>query len=407
MKGIKRKILFGASNVALVVTALTFATRGGFIAPWMEEFNLTATQVGWIVGTAFWGFTLAMVVLGPLVDLLGIGRVLVIAFLGHVVGLVMTIFATGFWTLFFSTMLIGIANGSVEAACNPLITAIYPNDKTTKLNLFHMWFPAGIVFGGLLVYFFERIGWGWRIQTAVMLLPTLAYGVMFLGQKFPKTERVTSGASYKEMLKATVSPLFLFMAFFMMFTAATEQGTMQWITVLLNHSVDSLFSKGVGSILILVWISAVMALARLVAGPVVHKLSGIGVLLFSAIVSGVGLYLMSISSGIILFAAATVFAIGVAYFWPNMLGVVAEKVPTSGALGLALIGGFGFLGGSIAQPAVGRIYELQLSKLGNELDAGAMTLKYVIILTVILSLAFLYLFLKYRNEAKSKNHENL
>ncbi|NOR74454.1 MAG: MFS transporter, partial [Draconibacterium sp.] len=209
-----------------------------------------------------------------------------------------------------------------------------------------------------------------------------------------------SGASYKEMLKATVSPLFLFMAFFMMFTAATEQGTMQWITVLLSHSVDTLVSEGISSILILVWISAIMALARLVAGPVVHKMTGIGVLLFSAVVSGIGLYLMSISSGIILFAAATVFAIGVAYFWPNMLGVVAEKVPTSGALGLALMGGFGFLGGSVAQPAVGYIYELQLSKFGNELDAGAMTLQYVIVLAVILSIAFLYLFLKYRKRDK-------
>lgn len=396
MEKVKRSLLFNASNVALVVTALTFATRGGFIAPWMEEFDLTGTQVGWIVGTAFWGFTLAMVVLGPLVDLLGLGRVLTIAFVSHVVGLVMTIFADGFWTLFFSTMLIGIANGSVEAACNPLITALYPNDKTTKLNLFHMWFPAGIVFGGLLVYFFAKIGWGWRIQTVAMLLPTLAYGIMFLGHRFPPTERVTSGASYKDMLKATVSPLFLFMAFFMMFTAATEQGTMQWIVVLLNHSMEMMFSEGISSILILVWISAIMALARLVAGPVVRKLTGIGVLLFSAVFSGIGLYLMSISSGIVLFASATVFAIGVAYFWPNMLGVVAEKVPASGALGLALMGGFGFLGGAIAQPAVGRIYDMQLLRYGNELDAGAMTLKYVIVLTVVLTVAFLYLFLKYR-----------
>lgn len=400
MEKIKRTLLFNASNVALVVTALTFATRGGFIAPWMEDYSLTATQVGWIVGTAFWGFTLAMVVLGPLVDLLGIGKVLTIAFISHVIGLAMTIFASGFWTLFFSTMLIGIANGSVEAACNPLITALYPKDKTTKLNLFHMWFPAGIVFGGLMVYFFDRLGWGWRMQTVAMLLPTLAYGIMFLGHKFPQTERVTSGATYKDMLKATVSPLFLFMAFFMMFTAATEQGTMQWITVLLSHSFDMMFSEGVSSILILVWISAIMALARLVAGPVIHRMSGIGVLLFSAVVSGIGLYLMSISSGIILFASATVFAIGVAYFWPNMLGVVAEKVPASGALGLALMGGFGFLGGAIAQPTVGHIYDLQLLKFGNELDAGAMTLKYVIILTVILSVAFLYLFLKYRKQER-------
>lgn len=402
MQKIKTTLLFNAANVALVVTALTFATRGGFISPWMEEFGLTATQVGWIVGTAFWGFTLAMVVLGPLVDVIGLGRVLTVAFTCHVLGLGMTIFASGFWSLFFSTLLIGLANGSVEAACNPLVTALYPNDKTTKLNLFHMWFPAGIVFGGLLVYFFQQAGWGWRWQTVAMLLPTVAYGIMFMGLRFPETERVTSGTTYKEMLKATVSPLFLFMAFFMMFTAATEQGTMQWITVLLKNSLGKILNEQASSILILVWISAVMALARLIAGPVVHRLSGIGVLLFSAVGSGIGLYLMSISSGIILFAAATVFAIGVAYFWPNMLGVVAENVPASGALGLALMGGFGFLGGSIAQPAVGYIYDRQLIKFGNQLEAGAMTLKYVTILTVILTIAFLYLFLKYRSKNKLK-----
>lgn len=402
MQKIKTTLLFNAGNVALVVTALTFATRGGFISPWMEEFSLSATQVGWIVGTAFWGFTLAMVVLGPLVDVIGLGRVLTVAFTCHVLGLGMTIFASGFWSLFFSTLLIGIANGSVEAACNPLVTALYPNDKTTKLNLFHMWFPAGVVFGGLLVYFFAQAGWGWRIQTVAMLLPTVGYGIMFMGLRFPETERVTSGATYKDMLKATVSPLFLFMAFFMMFTAATEQGTMQWITVLLNHSLGKLLNEGASSILILVWISAIMALARLIAGPVVHRLSGIGVLLFSAVGSGIGLYLMSISSGIILFAAATVFAIGVAYFWPNMLGVVAENVPASGALGLALMGGFGFLGGSIAQPAVGSIYDHQLIKYGNQLDAGAMTLKYVTILPVMLTIAFLYLFLKYRRKNRLK-----
>lgn len=402
MDKIKRVLLFNASCLALVVTALAFGTRGGFITPWMEEFSLTGAQVGWIVGTAFWGFTVAMVIFGPLVDIMGIGRVIAIAFACHVIGLVMTIFANGFWTLFFSTMFIGIANGSVEAACNPLITALYPNDKTAKLNRFHMWFPAGIVFGGLLVYFFAQIGWGWRIQTAAMLLPTLGYGLMFLGHKFPETERVSSGATYKDMLKACVSPLFLFMAFFMLFTAATELGTNQWIAALFNHSVDNLFGKGLSSILILVWISAIMAIARLLAGPVVHKLSGIGVLLFSAIFSGIGLYLMSISSGIVLFAAATVFALGVAYFWPNMLGVVAEKIPNSGALGLAIMGGIGFLGGAIAQPALGRIYDVQLTKFGSDLQAGAATLQYVIILTVILTIAFIYLFLKYRKDRAVK-----
>lgn len=401
MDKIKNKLLFNASCLALVVTALSFGTRGGFITPWMEEFNLTGVQVGWIVGTAFWGFTLAQFIFGPLIDVLGMRRVIFIAFICHTIGLTMTIFAQGFWTLFFSTMIIGIANGSVEAAANPLVTALYPKDKTAKLNRFHMWFPAGIVIGGLIVFFLNDLGIGWRIQTAVMLLPTLGYGFLFFRQKFPETERVSSGATYKDMLKACVSPFFIFMAFLMILTASTELGTNQWVAALFNHAVDNLFGEGVGSILILVWISAIMALIRLFAGPIVHRLSSIGVLLFSAIFSGIGLYLMSISSGAVLFASATVFAMGVGLFWPNMLGVVSEKSPTTGALGLAIMGGIGFLGGAIAQPVLGAIYDTQLIKFGNDLAAGSATLQYVIILPLFLTLAFLYLFLK-NNRKTSK-----
>jgi len=212
MENIKKSLLFNASCTALVVTALTFATRAGMIEPWREEFNLTAQQVGWIVGTAFWGFTLAMMLMGPIVDLIGMKRVIYVAFTFHVIGILLTIFAGGFWSLFFSTLLIGIANGSVEAATNPLITAMYVDDKTKKLNQFHVWFPGGIVIGGLLVFFLDRFGLGWRLQMAAMLIPTLAYGLLFFKAKFPETERVSAGYSYKDMLKAVVSPLFIFMA---------------------------------------------------------------------------------------------------------------------------------------------------------------------------------------------------
>ncbi len=399
MKKTSKSLLFNASCMALIVTAISFGTRGGFITPWMAEFSLTGSQVGWIVGTAFWGFTLAMILLGPLVDILGIGRVIAIAFACHVIGLTMTIFASGFWTLFFSTMFIGIANGSVEAAGNPLITSLYPDKKTAKLNRFHMWFPAGIVLGGLVVYFLGNAGIGWRIQTAVMLIPTFVYGIMFLNREFPKTERVTMGATYKDMLRACVSPLFLFMAFLMIMTAAVELGSNQWIPALFKNAVSNMLGAGgFGAILILVWISAVMAIARLFAGPVVQRMSGAGILLFSAIVSGIGLYLMSVTAGTMLFVSATVFALGVAYFWPNMLGVVAEKVPLSGALGLAIMGGIGFLGGAIAQPSMGKIYDVQLLKLGDDLAAGAATLQFVIILAVVLSVSFLFLFLRFRRK---------
>ncbi len=406
---IKRAQLFNASCVALVVTALTFAVRADMINPWIQEFGLNATEVGWIVGTAFWGFTLAMVFGGPLVDVIGMNRILVIAFIGHVIGIIMTILATGFWSLYISTLFIGISNGMVEAACNPLIATIYPNDKTKKLNQFHVWFPGGIVIGGLVVYFLNSVGYGWRVHMAVMLLPTLIYGFMFIKLKFPKTERVLAGVSAKEMYRSVISPLFIFMACCMLLTAMTELGTNQWIAALLEN-------VGVPAILLLVWVSGIMAVGRQVAGPIVHRLSPSGVLLSSAVIAGIGLLLLSYSQGYWSFAAAAVFALGITYFWPTMLGFVSENVPKSGALGLAIMGGIGFLGGAIAQPVLGGIFDMQTSLAlpdqhtlealreaiegtaeadilaKAQLIGGKNALRYVAILPAILTIAFGYLF---------------
>lgn len=398
MEHIKKSLLFNASCTALVVTALTFATRAGMIEPWRAEFSLSAEQVGWIIGTAFWGFTLAMVLGGPLVDIIGMKRIIYVAFICHVAGIILTIAAGGFWSLFFSTLLIGVANGSVEAATNPLITAMYVDDKTKKLNQFHVWFPGGIVIGGLLVFVLERMGYGWRTQMGAMLIPTLLYGLLFLRAKFPETERVSAGYSYKDMLKACVSPLFLFMAACMLLTASTELGSNQWMTALLENVMEK---EGLHSILLLVWISGIMAVGRSVAGPIVHKLSPSGVLLGSAIFSGIGLYLLSISTGYWSFGAAAVFAVGITYFWPTMLGFVNENIPKSGALGLAIMGGVGFLGGAIAQPLLGRIYDLKFEALGDSLAAGSATLRTVILLTAVLTVAFTYLYIRKRKQLKS------
>jgi len=393
MENIKKSMLFNASCVALVVTALTFATRAGMIDDWREEFNLTAVQVGWIVGTAFWGFTLAMILGGPLVDIIGMKRIIYIAFACHITGILLTIFATGFWPLFISTLFIGIANGSVEASTNPLITAMYVDDKTKKLNQFHVWFPGGIVIGGLMVFGLGALGLGWKYQMGAMLLPTVLYGIFFLSLKFPETERVSKGYSYKDMLKACVSPLFLFMAACMLMTAATELGSNQWMTALLE---DVMKAEGINAILLLVWISGIMAIGRSVAGPIVHKLSPSGVLLGSAIFAGLGLLLLSYSSGYWSFGAAAVFAIGITYFWPTMLGFVNENIPKSGALGLAIMGGIGFLGGAIAQPVLGRINDIYSEAMNDSLAAGSATLRTVIALTVILTGAFIYLYLRQR-----------
>lgn len=156
----QRGQLFLASCIALIVTAMSFAIRGDAIAALGKQFVLTNEQLGWVALTAFWGFTLAMMIGGPLCDVLGMGRLLWVAIVGHFVGIVMTIFATGFWPLFISTLIFGLANGCVEAACNPLIATLYPDQKIKRLNLFHVWFPGGIVIGGLAAYAITQAGIG-------------------------------------------------------------------------------------------------------------------------------------------------------------------------------------------------------------------------------------------------------
>jgi fucose permease len=409
METIKKTQLFNASCVALVVTALAFATRGSFVEAWATEFNLTHTQVGWIIGTAFWGFTLAMVFGGPLVDIIGLGRIISIAFFCHVAGIVLTIIATGFWSLFISTLLIGVANGSVEAACNPLITSMYTDQKTRRLNRFHAWFPTGIVIGGLAVFLFNKLGLAdWRYAMGIMLLPTFAYGYMFLNKTFPQTERVVSGFSYKDMWKACFSPLFIFMAFCMILTAATELGTNQWIAALLANVSDN-------PILLLVWISGIMALARQFGGTLIHNLKSTVVLLTSSVLAFIGCILMGYTSGALVFASAGIFALGVAFFWPSMLGFVSENVPQSGALGLAIMGGIGFFGGFIAQPLLGAIFDAQtlasvpagqtiealkaaaagtqeaMTLASAQLAGGANTLKFVAFVPGVLIVFFTFL----------------
>lgn len=145
--------LFTASRIALIATAMTFAIRANLIGKLGAEFAISSENMGIVVGTAFWGFTLSILIGGPLCDILGMRRLIYFAFIGHISGVLLTIFSTGFISLFVSTLLIGIANGLVEAACNPLIATLYKDEKTKRLNQFHLWFPGGIVLGGLSAYF--------------------------------------------------------------------------------------------------------------------------------------------------------------------------------------------------------------------------------------------------------------
>ena len=389
--------LFIASALSLFVTAVAFGARSGHLVPWMNEFGLTAAEAGWIASAFLWGATVSVLLFGLLVETWGTAKVIAVLFLAQLAGILLTVFAMGFWSLFFATLFIGIANGCVNAACNPLVTNLYPTEKTARLNLFHMWNAIGIAAGGLMVFFCNQIAVGWRIQIVILLIPTLLYGIMFFRQKFPATERTLLGGSYKDMLQAIVSPLFLFLAFLMILTSSVEFGANQWIPSLFENAVTDLFGESAfGSVLILVWISLAMALARWFATPIVRALSPIGVLLLSVLFAGAGIYLMSISNGWLIFIAATIFAFGVAYFWPNMLGLVADRRPMSGALGLAIIGGMGTLGGAIIQPVIGGIFDHQLERHNDHLAAGATTLQFLIFIPVFLAIVFSIMLIQQR-----------
>lgn len=365
MPTVNRSQLFVASCLALLVTSLSFGIRAGILDRLGVQFGLDKAELGTIAATAFWGFPLAVVIGGMVVDIIGMKRLLVFAFIFHIAGILLTIFAAKFsnpfWALFISTLCIGIANGTVEAACNPLVATLYSNDKTTKLNHFHLWFPGGIVIGTLIVYFFDKAAIGWQLQVAMMIIPALVYGFLFAKQKFPVTERVASGVSTGEMYRSLLNPLFLFLIICMFGTAITELFTGQWIQVLLNNVTQN-------SILILTVTTGVMVVGRGLAGPVVHRLSPAGVLLGSALFSALGLYLLGHSSGNMLFTGALVFGIGVCYFWPTMLGFVSENLPKTGAVGINLMGGAGMFAVSLYMMFMGGVYDHKIIK---HLPAGA------------------------------------
>jgi MFS family permease len=421
MQAVNRNQLFVASCLALLVTSLSFGIRAGILARLGTQFALDKAELSTITATAFWGFPLAVVIGGIVVDIIGMKRLLLLAFLFHIAGILLTIFAGNFsnpfWSLFISTLLIGIANGTVEAACNPLVTALYPNNKTTKLNHFHLWFPGGIVIGTLIVYFFDKASLGWQIQVAMMIIPTLLYGFIFARQQFPPTERVASGVSTAEMYSSLANPLFIFMIICMFGTAITELFTGQWIDVLLKNVSSN-------AILVLTVSTGVMAIGRAFAGPIVHRLAPQGVLLMSAILASLGLYLLGHTSGNMIFIGALIFGMGVCYFWPTMLGFVSEYLPKTGAVGINLLGGAGMFAVSIYMMFMGGVYDNLIAgrlppgadlKLYNSSDAtaemkaalseankaaGPEIINTTLVIPLILVAAFTGLYIYMRNKKK-------
>jgi MFS family permease len=365
--------LFVASCLSLIASAFSFVIRQDVLPAWGRSFDLSASQLGDISAMAFYGMAAAMVIGSFVVDALGMKRMLALAFICHLGGTLGTLFTpylsgagtSPYLVLCLGTFLVGCANGLVEIGINPLAATLYPTEKTHRLNILHAWWPGGMILGGVLSL---AISWflglavggagkttadtifGWQVKTALILVPMLIYGALFLLETFPVTERVASGVSTRSMLKEAYRPMFLLWAFCMMLTAATELAPQGMQSLVLEKT------AGMNGTTILIYTSALMFVLRHFAGPIAHKLSPVGMLTGSAFLSAVGLFALSFAYDFkTAIAAATIFGLGVAYFWPTMLGVTAERFPIGGAFLLGLMGCIGNLSVAQAQSWMGQV----------------------------------------------------
>ncbi len=342
--------LFVASCIALIASAFSFVIRQDVLPAWGRSFDLNATELGRIGGMAFYGMAVSMAIGAFICDSLGMKKMLGLAFLCHLVGTVGTLCTpylmgvglSPYLILCVSTFLVGSANGLVEIGINPLAATLYPSEKTHKLNILHAWWPGGLMLGGLLaVAISSMLGlevggaaktaegtvFGWQLKTGLILIPMLIYGGLFLFESFPVTERVASGVSTGEMLTQAVRPMFVLWAFCMLLTASTELAPQGMQSLVLEKT------AGMNGTYVLIYTSLLMFTLRHFAGNILHRISPVTMLIGSSVLSAIGLYALSFAYSFpTAMAAATIYGLGIVYFWPTMLGVTAERFPRGGAL---------------------------------------------------------------------------
>ena len=347
---IKRNKLFWGSCLALLTTAFAFTVISGISFTVKQEFALTNAQLGVFTGVFFIGFTISQAIFSPLCDTIGMRWIVRGAFIGHVAGALLIMTAQGYVMAVAGSLCCGLGAGLVEAGCNPLVAALYPNNKTAKLNHFHMWFPYGNLLAAIiLTLVFSTIGIEWRGQLFLILVPALAYGAMMLTEAFPPTEGVSAGVSVGESFKALFAPIMLIMMPLMLLTASMELPPAAWVPPVLE-------AGGVNGLLVFGFVFGIMGTLRLLAQPVVRFLTPTGILFFGSILAVIGLLLFSSAETTFMaFATAAIWAVGIAYFWPTMLGLVSERNPKSGALGLGVMGAIGMLASFLVTPWLGNI----------------------------------------------------
>jgi MFS family permease len=396
--------LFYACFVAIMTTAFGFILRAIALPGWGTSFNLTQTQLGEIAGVGLWPFAISIVLFSLVIDRIGYKTAMIFGFICHVSSAILTIFANGYWMLYVGTFIVALGNGTIEAVANPVVASMFPKEKTKWLSILHAGWAGGLTLGGVIALMMGA-DTSWQYKIGLILLPTIVYGVMMLARKFPPNERVTAGVSYREMLSevgalgaliivslivfqlgavfnfSTVvslaliaiitigfgvytrslgQPLFIILLLIMIPLATTELGTDSWITDLMTPAMTQL---GLQAGWVLVYTSAIMFVLRFFAGPLVHKISPLGLLASCSLIAAVGLYLLSFSQGVMVLLAATIYGLGKSFFWPTMLGLVAERFPKGGALTLNITGGLGMIAaGVIGAGILGFIQDSSIDK---------------------------------------------
>jgi MFS family permease len=332
---------------------------------------------------------------------------------------------TAYQLLYFGTLITSLANGAVECVANPVTATLFPKQKTHYLNILHAGWPGGLVGMGVVTLLMgSSFSWEWKV--ALVFIPTIFYGILMLGQRFPIQERVAAGVSYTDMMRefgaasafilawfltmATLTviavsapdvtksaswnsinnwaplivsiicaiaffaaykslgrPMFVFLLGVMILLATTELGVDSWVTDLMTPA----FGRFAGWLL--VYTSAIMFVLRFFAGPIVHRISPLGLLATCAAVAAIALFTLShVGTTVsLVILAATLYGIGKSFFWPTTLGVVSEQFPKGGALTLSAMGGMGMIAvGVLGGPFLGALLDNRLdTRLANEAPA--------------------------------------
>lgn len=363
---IDRKRLYYVGNLSIFMIGLGFAVRAN-IAPDLQaniydkiDLVNSAAMLGEALGITFTGFALTLLFGSALVDWIGMKMMLLLSAVGYLAGSVGLLAAASMpvddavsTIVLISLLLTGLGWGAVEAASNPMVAALYPEEKTHRLNILHAWWPAGIVVGGLLGVAISKFGLPWELNMFVLIIPALVLAWLVASSVFPVTERVAEGVSYGEMFGELLKrPLFWVFWVCMYLTAASELAPGQWVNISLSNIV------GMEGILLLVYVSGLMFVMRHFAGPIVARISSVGLMFVSCICAGAGLYLLSLAnSPLLAFGAATVWGIGVCYMWPTMLAITSERFPRGGAVALGLMGFAGGMAIQFVLPRMGAIFD--------------------------------------------------